>query len=371
MWRWTDRLSGSSVANIQVTLALGLPTPVLATHNPNFFPVLHQLPHSVRVNLPMDPRSQQIYTFQNPAIFPNDAPDSDTTASIILQLDRQIQSELEQAAERGMVSTRSQDNTPAARLSQPSTLLNPQVVVQEKKRKVDDDDGGDPLATAVTKRRRGSADSNGDAAPSFVAGEPGRPRQSISTTEAGGDAADVGHHNGSDQESSTQGSHPTSSHTSRITTESTLDNEKNDSLTEVATNNEPKSDVLDAQDQVKLDTGGTTESRRGRTPKKGRKDSERVAHVDENDMDSGINGNDAETAFPKAAKATHKRFGSEDVEVPKTVPSIGIEERREGREDLLEDGDESEDEAPETVTVSAGFDESRKTVLGAAKLAAR
>ena len=300
-----------------------------------------------------------ILPFSKPLIFPDDddAPNSDTASIIWQLLNRQIQRELEQAAERGggggMVSTRSQDGTPAARGSK---SLYPQVVVYEKKKRKIEDGGEESPAQAVRKKRRGSTDSNGDA----------EIRRSTSTRSAYGDADDARHDKGSDQEDFTQGSHPIPSHTPGITTESSLGNEKKDSVTEVAINNVPNNDVPDAHDQAKLNIEGREGSRRGRIPKKRRKDSERVAHVDQND-----GGYDAEAALPKAAKATHKRFGSEDIEISKTVPSTGIEERREGRENPSEDENESEDEAPETVTASAGFDRSRELVLGAAKLAAR
>ena len=251
-----------------------------------------------------------------------------------------------------MVSTRSQDSTPTARSSK---VLFPQVVVYEKKRKIGDG-GEETPAQAVRKRRRGSMDSDGDV----------EARRSTSTKSAHGDVDDLRDDKGSDQENFTHGGHRIPSDTPGIAVGGGLDNGRKDSLTEVAVNNVPNNDVLGAHDQAKLDTESIAGSRRGRKPKKRRKDSERVAHVDQDD-----GANDAETAFPRPAKATHKRFGSEDIETPKPVPSTGVEERREGRENPPEDKNESEDEAPETVTASAGFDRSRKPALGAAKLAAR
>lgn len=72
----------------------------------------------------------------------------------------------------------------------------------------------------------------------------------------------------------------------------------------------------------------------------------------------------------EAAKATHKKFGNEDVDTQESSP---LEEKVKdlASETSSESDHESEDEAPETVTASAGFNNARTAVLEAAKVAAR
>ena len=296
-------------------------------------------------------------------------------SSSSLHVDKQIQTELEQAAERGMVSTRSQDNTPAGATSQPSKILYPQVVVREKKRKVDIE-GEESPAQAVTKKRRRSAKSNGDAAPSSKASKPGRPRRSASRKAVHGDVAEAIDHNESDQKPSTQGSLPNPPQTPRMPTEQTVDDGKEGKAIEAATNIPNHTSGLDdevseADDPAKPDAGSATRSRKGKTSKKRTRGSERTAGVDEDVADISIREKKPDTAFATAAKATHKRFGSEDIEVLRPLTSSNIEEQEGGQEDLSVHDGESEDEAPETVTASAGFEKARTSALDAARVAAR
>ena len=75
---------------------------------------------------------------------------------------------------------------------------------------------------------------------------------------------------------------------------------------------------------------------------------------------------DAEARPPKVVKTTHKRFGIEDVPFP-----LG-EKAEDVASEISSDVDsDSEDEAPETVTTSAGFNNARTAVLEATKVAAR
>lgn len=81
-------------------------------------------------------------------------------------------------------------------------------------------------------------------------------------------------------------------------------------------------------------------------------------------------------SLPKPPKATHKRFGDEDFNPPKTAsPSTSIEDPPivVHAEDNVEAENEadSSDEAPETVTASAGLKQARAAVSEAAKVAKR
>lgn len=288
-----------------------------------------------------------------------------------LQIDQQIQIELERAAQQGMVSTRSQENTPASGISQD--------VVLKKKRKAGG--GGEDLpAQPAMKKRRRLVKSNGDAAPAWSAHKPGRPRRRGSAKTVNGDAVRGRDRQESDQESdqepSLQGSRPTSPPMPEIVTDQTVDEDTEDRAMEVAiikpvdTRN-MSSEVLDAHHRVKLSAEGATRSSKGRTKGKRTKDSEGIDGVDKCGAESSIIRNKPGSPFATAAQATHKRFGSEDDAVSGTVSSSGIERRKASRENISEDEVESGDEAPETVTVSAGFDKARTSALGAAKVAAR
>lgn len=287
-----------------------------------------------------------------------------------LQIDQQIQIELERAAQQGMVSTRSQESTPAGGISQD--------VVLKKKRKAGG--GGEDLpAQPATKRRRRSVKSNSDAAPSSVH-KPSRPRRRGSAKTMNGDVVRVMDREQSDRESdqepSSQGSRPTSPPMPGIATDQTVGEDKEDKAIEVAIvkpiyTRDMSNEVLDAHDQVKLGAEGATRSRKGRTKGKRTEDPEGIASVDKSGAESSTIRNKPGSSFATATQATHKRFGSEDVEVPRTVSSSSIEGRKGSREDVSEDEVESGDEAPEMVTVSGGFDKARTSALGAAKVAAR
>ena len=78
----------------------------------------------------------------------------------------------------------------------------------------------------------------------------------------------------------------------------------------------------------------------------------------------------AEGRPQKVVKVTHKRFSIEDVDTPEPSP---LEEKVKDvtNETWSEADSDSEDEAPDTVTASAGFNNARTAVLEAAKVAAR
>lgn len=338
---------------------------ILATHKK----MLHQLPRSDQGGTHKSMFST-IPTSSASSLSSYNAP-SDSESSLLV--DQQIQAELEQAAERGMVSTRSQDSTPAA--SQPSQVLYPQVVVIEKKRKIGHE-GEDSPVQAVKKRRRRSAKPNGDTAPSSSTNKADRMRGKASTKTANGDAAHTIDHSDSDHDSSTQGSGSTSLQTPAVTTNQKFDNGQEEEAVDTTMNevdNIQGSDhgLLHAQDQVQPDAEGVVRLRRGRESKKRRKGSERLAGVDENGADTRMPGKKPGTSIATASEATHKRFGSGDIEVPDMVSSNSIEERKGGRQVVFDDEVESGDEGPETVTASAGFDKARTSALEAAKVAAK
>ena len=274
-----------------------------------------------------------------------------------------------------MVSTRSHDSTPVGGASQPSQLLYPQVVIPEKKRKIGHE-GDDIPSQAVSKKRRRSAQSNSNSTPSSNASKPGRPRNGTSAKKTIGNASPTIDHSISDREPSMQNSGPTSPQTPGLTSDQTLHDAQVDKSIEVAIK-EP-SDTLDTDtgilgsiDEAKLGAQGTTQSRRGRISKKRTKDLDEAITLNENGTDIITDGENAKPALATAAKATHKRFGSEDTEVLAVASPPGIEQRKGGQEDSSDDGSESGDEAPETVSASAGFDKARTSTLEAAKVATK
>ena len=293
----------------------------------------------------------------------NDSSDSEVS----VQIHQQIQIELEQAAARGMVSTRSQDNTPIGRASQD--------VVRGTKRKTYKG-GEDSPAQPATKRRRGSAKLNGDAALSSSARKRGSPRRSGSAKIANDSMTHVTGHNESIQEPSLQGSPTAPAPLPEVNSHRTLEYEE-DKAIEVGPMEKPNNTKdtgtkgLDAHDPLKPGAEGTIRSIKGRARKERMKDSEVIANVHKNSANVDIKSKEPTVSLTTAAKPTHKRFGSEEIEIRGTISATGIEEREEGREDLSEDESVSGDEAPEMVTASAGFDEARSSALGAAKVAAR
>ena len=251
---------------------------------------------------------------------------------------------------------------------QASKLLYPQVVVPEKKRKIGNG-GKESPAQPVAKKRRRSVNPNGDAAASSNKRKPGRPPRNGAANTRDGGAAHAIDHNESNQEPSSPGARPTSTSTPVVATDRTVDDDQENNSSEVAMNKpiqiqDSGNEILDAHDQVKIGAKFATR-------KKKRKVSEGIANVDKNGADSKTIGKKAEISIGTATKATHKRFGSEDIEVLETISSSGIEKRKERQEDVSEGGTESGNEAPETVSASAGFDKARISALEAARVTAR
>ena len=301
-------------------------------------------------------------------LFPSNALNESASSS---QVDQQIQTELDQAAEQGMVSTRSQDSTPTGGASRPSKLLYPQVIVHETTRKSRNEEPESP-APAVTKRRRRSTKPNGEAASSSSVRKRGRPRKSVSSKFGNGNEGHAIDRNEPDQEPSTQGSGLASPQTAGKTTEQAINDDEKYKTIEMAVNKPNSNDeITETHIRARPHSGSPTRSRHGETQKRRRKNSDGITSLDGDGVDTKISGKKPEIPPVTAAKATHKRFGSEDIEEPVMVPSNGVEEREGGREDVLEDEGNSGDEAPETVTASAGFDKARASALDAAKIAAR
>ena len=92
--------------------------------------------------------------------------------------------------------------------------------------------------------------------------------------------------------------------------------------------------------------------------------------MDENSRDRVSSPVDAAARPQKVVKVTHKKFGIEDTHAPEPSP---LEEKVKAvaRETSSEADTNSEDEAPETVTASVGFNNAQIAVLEAAKVAAR
>ena len=304
-------------------------------------------------------------------LFPKNAP-LDTASSS--QVDQQLQTELEQAAEQGMVSTRRQEPTPAAGVSHSSKTLYPHVAVREMKRKADDE-GEESPAQGVTKRRRRSAESNGHAAPPSSASKPEQPPGRASAQATYGDANGTENNNGSEHQPLVRSNLENFSDVLEVAVDQAIDGkERGEPIQDPIirpTETSLNSAFLDEHDQAKMDVENPKTSRKGKTLKKRSKDAEGVAGVDERKVDTSSLGKKPTRSTSKNSKATHKRFGSEDLEVPVMVSSNGDGERKKSLENISKDEGESDDEAPDTVTASAGFENARTLALDAAKVAAR
>ena len=305
-------------------------------------------------------------------LFPNNVPLEPVSGS---QVDQQLRTELERAAEQGMVSTRSQEPTLAAGVSQPSKTLYPLVVVHEMKRKADKE-GKESLAQAVTKKRRRSAESTGHAAPPSSASKPEPSRRMASANATSGNANGIEDNNGSDHQPLVRSNPENSSEVLEVAVDQAIDGGKREKPMQGSINRPMETFnlndmLLDEHDQAKMDVENSQRSRKGKTLHKRSKDAEGIAGVDDRKVDTSSPGNKPKESTYKNAKATHKRFDSEDLEVPGMVPLNGDGERKESLENISKYEGESDDEAPETVTVSAGFEKARTLALDAAKVAAR
>lgn len=303
-------------------------------------------------------------------LFSNNAPLEPVSGS---QVDQQLQTELERAAEQGMVSTRSQEPTPAAGVSQPSKTLYPHVVVHEMKRKPDKE-GKESLAQAVTKKRRRSAESNGHAAPPSSASKPEKPPRGTSAQATYGDANGTEDNNGSEHGPIVRSNPENFSDVLEVAVDQAIDGKKRDEPIQNPINRPMEtlsnSALLNEQNQAKMNGENPKRSRNGKTLRKRSKHAEGVVGVDEREVDTSSFEKNPPRSTSKNATAIHKRFGSEDLQVPVMVP-LSDEERKGSLENIPNDEGESDDEAPDTVTASAGFEKARTLALDAAKVASR
>ena len=301
-------------------------------------------------------------------LFPKNAP-LDTASSS--QVHQQLQIELEQAAEQGMVSIRSQETTPAAGVLQSSKTLYP---VREMKRKAYNE-GEESPAQAVTKKMRRSAEANGHAASPSSASKPEQPSRRASIQATHGDANGTENNNGSEHQPLVRSNSENFSDVVEVAVDQPIDGKKRDEPIQDPLNRPIEtflnSGLLDEHDQAEMDVENPKRSRKGKTLKKRSKEAEGVAGVDERNGDTSSPGKKPGDSTYENAKATHKRFGSEDLEVLGMVSLNGDGEQKGTLESISKDEDESDDEAPDTVTASAGFEKARTLALDAAKVAAR
>ena len=304
-------------------------------------------------------------------LFPNNASFNPASSS---QIDQQLQTELERAAEQGMVSTRRQETTPAAGVSHLSKTLDPHAVVREMKRKADDE-GEESPAQTVTKKRRRSAESNGRAASPSSASKPEQPPRRASAQATHGDANGTEDNNGSEHQPLVRSNSENFSDVLAVAVDQAIDGKKKDEPIQDPINRPIKTFLNSAlsgeHDKAKMDIENPKRSRKGKTLKKISKDAEGVAGVDERKVDTSSLGEKPTRSTSTNVKAIHKRFGSEDLEVPVIVPLNGEVERKGSLENIFKDEGESDDEAPDTVTVSAGLEKARTLAIDAAKVAAR
>ena len=304
-------------------------------------------------------------------LFPNNAPLEPVSSS---QVDQQLQTELEQAAEQGLVSTRSQEPTLAAGVPQSSKTLYPPVEVRDMKRKADNE-GEESPAQAITKRRRRSAESNGHAASPSSATKPDQPPRWASVEAIHGDTNGTEDDNGSEYQPLVRSNPENFSDVLEVAVDQAIDGKKMDEPIQDSIS-KPIETILknalsDEHSQAETNVENSKRSRKGKTPKKRSKDGEGDVGVDERKVDTNNLGKKPTRSTCKNAKATHKRFGSEDLEVSMMAPLNGDGERKGSLENISKDEGESDDEAPDTVTASAGFEKARTLVLDAAKVAAR
>ena len=97
-----------------------------------------------------------------------------------------------------------------------------------------------------------------------------------------------------------------------------------------------------------------------------------VQQLDEGGSTRASNGEEGASMVKVSAsapKATHKRFASEELETPPVQQSNGQEpsENHNEKEEASVVVEDSDDDAPETVTASAGFNQARTTALEAAR----
>lgn len=110
-------------------------------------------------------------------------------------------------------------------------------------------------------------------------------------------------------------------------------------------------------------------SENGRNHKKQRSSKEAKTAVTSTPEDPRLEGGNVKPV--NAPQATHKRFGSEDVGAPEPQLVDKSHQTELVEEIATDNADESENEAPDTVTAAAGYDQVRIAAAEAARVAER
>ncbi|KAL2047247.1 hypothetical protein N7G274_001266 [Stereocaulon virgatum] len=294
------------------------------------------------------------------SIFP--LPNSLVDAPLTADPDQQSQTELAKAVEEGMVATRSQDHT-LDDLDVQDVVDQMPLSLRLKKGKVTGGEDGTPDQGTARKRRRteGNSENGG-----VIATDASIHKDDTSTGQ-GGENGDFDGNNGRLRQDSPE-SRTTSVqlHTSQRNDD--VDEEARTSVTEgVQVEEKPRSIVQnDDNDIISSSTSPQTTRRRKKLSKQD------AAHGDlehdrtpKDELFKSSEGN-----VPPVVKATKKRFGSEDIEMPITAPKAPEVEDVVDRTSV-DASSESEDEAPETVTASAGLEKARAKAFETAETIAR
>lgn len=303
-------------------------------------------------------------------------PDSASVSPSVSSPGRQLQFELQQAVERDMVSTRSQDHTPVGGRDDDTTKTNGNSSVQIGKRKAQiDADALTPSAPA-SKRRRATESPKSDLAPTSKVSKLecvrievlNTPEEPIEQTK----------------EQTTDAVVPPTETTVLITPAltplpqssphkpQTLDDEE---VTTSASPNlrqeSPVEETVDAtvdKDDVKATSPRPTK-RKKKTPANSPNDKVEDVENPEKEYEHGDpNKEKASTSQTKPPKSTHKRFDSEEPDQP---PASKILEPINPETTVHDSPNESsDDDALETVTASAGQTQARLAAQEEAKATA-
>ena len=295
-----------------------------------------------------------------------------TNLPLKLTPDQQLQTELIQALTGGMVATRSQDHTLDDVDVQDLVDQTP-LSTRSSKRKVD---GGEDVTSdqAASKKRKRTSSKSKDGVAATT--NPSTPTEETLVKQSNRKEIDDG-----DNEPSEGGIRV--SKTRKLTGSMSIaskdpytnrlysDGDEGSRLSVADGLQEERIPELGAQrddkDMIPYSTTLQTTKRR-RKPLKTQEVTQGFlgkVRVSEDKFSKIVNGK-----APPAAKAIKKRFGSEDIEIPITV-SQGAKVEHVLDEVQSEASGDSEDEAPETVTASAGLEKARAKALEAAETVAR
>lgn len=283
--------------------------------------------------------------------------------------DTQLQNELDRAAEEGMVATRSRDHTLDDVEVQDIVENGPPSDSKSKKRKAVNEQGTTPEPVGSPKRPRTSARiQNGISTPfsttvNLTAGANGsskrKRRQAISEEAMTKQDAVAAPHTPVTVSRPPKARKP-KAHPGQEVMMSVVINPEEWRSSEKAAH----------RDTVELPQDSVSP----RATKRQKKPQKEAGCLPANGKEStnvsleGVSGSvKTEFQHAKSAKASHKRLGSDEVDVPGTQPQleeqIGV--------DSNESSEESEDEAPEAVSAAAEKDKARVAVMEADKAAAQ